>query len=282
MSPECEASLSKKEILQDRAFMLAEARRFFASRDVLEVDCPALSRSAPIDTHIEVFEVVSAGYLHTSPEYGMKRLLSLNSGDIYQISHVFRKEETGPLHHPEFTMAEWYRVGMSFDTLIEETLDFIRLFLGPLPAHAFTYREALWHYAEFDYLTMTEGDLLHLAAKNTISLSKEVQEADRDTLLQLLMSLLVEPHLGKDSLCVITDFPASQAALAKTALKNDEPIAMRFEVYCKGIELANGYDELTDLSEQRRRLERSNAQRVLLGKPALKIDEHFLAALERG
>ncbi len=123
--------------------MLRNARDFFHERNVMEVDCPALSPAAPIDLHIDVMKVAlkneQIGYLHTSPEYGMKRLLSTDIGDIYQISHVFRDGEIGPLHNPEFTMAEWYRIGFTFEQMIEETLDFIRLFLGELPHKTLSY-----------------------------------------------------------------------------------------------------------------------------------------------
>ena len=267
--------------------MLRKARAFFETKGVLEVDCPALSASSPIDLHIDVMKVPlktgETGYLHTSPEYGMKRLLSTDIGDIYQISHVFRDGEIGPLHNPEFTMAEWYRIGFTFDQMIDETLEFIRLFLGDLPHQTLTYRKLLGQFLDIDYLHTSPLQLVDYAKANQFDLPKDAESWDRDTLLQLLISFLIEPKLGTDHLCVIKYFPASQAALSKThALPDGESVACRFEVYYKGIELANGYHELTDHAEQRRRLEESNQARLSAGKDSLKIDERFLEALELG
>ena len=129
--------------LRDRAHMLSQARVFFATRGVLEVDCPILSRGAAIDVNIDLISAFYAGdeccYLHSSPEYGMKRLLAEGIGDIFQLSHVFRDGELGSRHNPEFMMAEWYRLGISFEEMITETLDFIRLFLGNLPSITISY-----------------------------------------------------------------------------------------------------------------------------------------------
>jgi lysyl-tRNA synthetase class 2 len=265
--------------------MLQKARAFFAKRNVMEVDCPALSQSAPVALHIDVMKVAlkndEIGYLHTSPEYGMKRLLAAGIGDIYQISHVFRDGEIGPLHNPEFTMAEWYRLGISFQEMITETLDFIRLFLGDLPSSAMNYREMLKKYLGIDYLA--DSDLLNYAETHGLDLPHDACAWDRDTLLTLLISFFIEPHLGNQELFVLQYYPASQAALSKTiALDDGEKVACRFEVYYRGIELANGYHELTDAVEQRKRLEDSNRARLDAGKDALKIDERFLEALESG
>ena len=222
------------------------------------------------------------GYLHTSPEYGMKRLLASGIGDIFQISHVFRQEETGPLHNPEFTMVEWYRLNLTFPELIEETLKFVQLFLGDLPISYIRYRDALLHYAGIDYMSTLPNDLLACAQKHALDLPPDAISWDKDTLLQLLTTFLVEPHLGKDQLHVLYDYPASQAALAKTKQVEDEAVASRFEIYYKGIELANGYDELTNPQEQRKRLEQASQARLAAGKDPLKIDENFLSALESG
>lgn len=268
--------------------MLRKARDFFHARDVMEVDCPALSPAAPIDLHIDVMKVAlnlktAVGYLHTSPEYGMKRLLSAEISDIYQISHVFRDGEIGPLHNPEFTMAEWYRIGFSFEQMIEETLEFIRLFLGELPTISMTYREMLQHFLGIDYLLASSSELFDIAKVHELNPPKDADSWGRDALLQLLVSFLIEPKLAKDHLVILKYFPASQAALSKTlTLPDGEPVACRFEVYHKGIELANGYHELTDAAEQRKRLENSNLARLNAGKDTLKIDERFLEALEFG
>lgn len=266
--------------------MHAEVRAFFAARSVLEVDCPALSHAAPVDIHIDVMTVSvkegEKGYLHTSPEYGMKRLLSEGIGDIYQLSHVFRQGEWGALHNPEFSMLEWYRIGFSFQKMIEETLELILLFLPGLPIATYTYRDALKKFASIDYLTATAQELAAYALKLAPHLPGDAKNWDRDTLLNSLMSFVVEPQLGKEELCVIEYFPASQAALSKTGQLGEEEIAERFEVYYKGIELANGYHELTDPMEQRVRFEKANATRISLGKEALPIDEQLLEALRLG
>lgn len=267
--------------------MLRKARNFFFVRNVMEVDCPALSNAAPVDLHIDVMKVAlkndQTGYLHTSPEYGMKRLLSMHCGDIFQISHVFRDGEIGPLHNPEFTMAEWYRIDFSFEQMITETLEFIHLFLGELPQQVMSYRELLQHYLNIDYLHTTPAQLLQLAQTKGLDLPADATSWDRDTLLQLLVSFLIEPQLGSDHLFVLRDFPSTQAALSRTrTLSSGEEVAGRFEVYYRGIELANGYHELTDANEQRRRFEESNRARIQAGKDALKIDERLLEALERG
>ncbi len=282
MSP---ASKTEKiAYLKDRAFLLEKVRSFFSSKNILEVDTPLLSHSSPIDEHIDIMQVDlngSTGYLHTSPEYAMKRLLALGIGDIYQLGHVFRLGEIGRRHNPEFTMIEWYRVGMSFPAFIEETLDLMKLFLGPLPSSYISYREALKTYAGIDYVKASAQDLLECASSHGIDLSSS-SDWSKESLLDLLVGTLVEPHLGKDNLLVLMDYPASQAALAKTEVKDDEVVAKRFEVYYQGVELANGYLELTDSEEQRRRFVESNEKRKKLGKESLPIDEHLLLALKQG
>lgn len=277
--------IDKLAFLRDRGAMLHTSRAFFAQRNILEVDCPALSSSAPIDLHIEVMKVIldhkQTGYLHTSPEYGMKRLLSIGIGDIYQISHVFRQGEIGPLHNPEFTMTEWYRCGFSFDQMIEETLCYIRLFLGSLPSEALFYKDAFKQYLNIDYTLLTQSDLYILAKEHGVS--EDACGWDKDTLLQFLMSIAIEPYLGKNGLLVLLHFPASQSALAKTIrLPHGEEIACRFEVYFHGIELANGYHELTDALEQQKRFEQTNTARIKAGKEILKTDKNFLQALHEG
>jgi lysyl-tRNA synthetase class 2 len=285
MKQEIQGSVFSK--VRERAEMFARVRAFFAERNVIEVDCPALSPFAPVDTHIDVMEVKmgknQTGFLHTSPEYGMKQLLSQGSGDIYQMSHVFRKEESGSLHRPEFTMVEWYRLGFSFEEMIEETLDFARLFLGEKSAETVSYRQAFLRYAKIDYIKASDEELLGCLRKHKVPLSQEAENSDRDTLLQCLMSFVIEPQFPQERLVVLRDYPANQAALAKTkTLSDGEEIAFRFEIYFNGIELANGYDELTDATEQRTRFEKDNEERVLKGKEALPIDEDFLQALSLG
>ncbi|NGX60553.1 MAG: Elongation factor P--(R)-beta-lysine ligase [Chlamydiae bacterium] len=230
---------------------------FFAKRGVTEVDVPLLSRSASVDAHIDLVEATCMGtlaFLHSSPEYGMKRLLSKASGDIYQISHVFRDGERGERHNPEFTMVEWYRVGISFQEMIEETVAFVRLFVkGKEGYEMMTYEEAF---------RKTVGEF-----------PDSLEERDA------LFSFEVEPQLGKHQVTVIAGFPKEQAALAQI---ESGGLAERFEVFVDGLELANGYHELADVQEQRERLEEGNKERERMGKRSYPVDEGFMQALEQG
>jgi lysyl-tRNA synthetase class 2 len=264
--------------------MLSQVRAFFSHREILEVDTPILSHAAPIDTHIEVmsinFQNGEKGYLHTSPEYAMKRLLSEGSGDIYQLSHVFRAEEAGRLHNPEFTMIEWYRIGVHFQFLINETLELIRLFLGDIPVQVYTYAGAFKKFVGIDYKAASSADLKKIAKKNHLPLTSDADSWDKDTFLHFLMAFLIEPQFA--GLNIIRDFPATQAALAKVCKSGDEIVAERFEVYFNGIELANGFHELTDPVEQRQRFVKANLERQKLGKEILPLDEYLLLALKQG
>lgn len=275
----------KIKTLHDRALQLAKARSFFMERGVREVDTPILSASASVDAHIDLIPASPQGgprHLHSSPEYCMKRLLADGIGDIYQLSHVFRDGECGPKHNPEFMMAEWYRIGMSFSELIEETLDFVRVFLGDLPHTVITYRDAFLRYAGFDYLTISDEELLQELNKRGIPSYPGIENEGKDALLNMLLATVIEPNLGQDGLCALAYYPASQAALAQTCWRRDEKVCERFEVYYRGVELANGYHELADPVEQRRRLIEANQQRLEMGKEALSIDENFLQALVKG
>jgi len=256
-------------------------RAFFSDRKILEVDTPILSHTAPIDTHIEVMAIQNnQGYLHTSPEYAMKRLLSAGIGDIYQLSHVFRAEEAGRLHNPEFTMIEWYRIGVPFQFLIDETLQLIQLFLGNIPIHIYTYSQAFIKFVGIDHKTATPSDLKQIAEQNNLPLPSDAGTWDKDSFLHFLMAFLIEPQFA--GLNIIQDFPSTQAALAKICQVGDELVAERFEVYYNGIELANGFHELTDPVEQRQRFVKANLERQKLGKEILPLDENFLSALEQG
>lgn len=277
---------SRIELLKDRARMLAEARHFFSERGVLEVDCPLLTSNASVDLHIDLISALFGGeetrYLHSSPEYGMKRLLSEGIGDCYQLAHVFRDGEVGHKHNPEFMMAEWYRQGVDFDAFIEETLAFIRLFLGDLPSEVVSYKQVFMEHLGLDPFKASHEILVDSIKRSGISYYPSVLEEGRDALLNLLLGTLIEPKLGHNQLTVLAYYPESQAALAKAAVIDGDRVAKRFEVYYQGVELANGYDELADAKEQRRRLTEANEERLKHGKRQLPIDEAFLAALEKG
>lgn len=252
------ALTNRLSILKDRASMLAKARDFFSKRGVMETDVPILSQSGSIDLHIDLVEVQcmgKPGFLHSSPEYGMKRLLAEGIGDIFQLAHVFREGERGPKHNPEFVMAEWYRMGFIFEEMIEETVDFISLFLEkiPSPPEYIPYRQVFLDYLGTYPLTLDERDYR--------------------------FGFEIEPHLGKESLTIILDFPPEQAGLSRI---NEEGLAERFEVFYKGTELANGYHELTDPFEQAIRLEKANQGRAAISKRTYPIDRLFLEALKQG
>lgn len=251
--------------------MLAKAREFFAERNILEVDTGALVKCPPNDSNIDCIAVdQDSGFLHTSPEYAMKRLLSEGLGDIYYLGHVFRKGELGSLHNPEFTMVEWYRLNIPFSTMIQETCDFLSLFLGPLPIETISYREAFQKYAGIDPSTISLRDLQQM-----------IQEPwPRDTCLYYLLSHKIESHFGQNCLTVLTDYPPDQASLACVVEKNNELVAERYEIYHQGIELCNGYHELSDASELRRRFHQKNQEREAEGKPPYALDEKFLTALQ--
>lgn len=272
--------------LRDRSVVLQQVRDFFANRHVLEVDCPILSTYASVDAHIDLifacYQQENIRYLHSSPEYGMKRLLAEGIGDIYQLSHVFRDGEHSYKHNPEFMMAEWYRIGFTLEQLIEETVEFIRLFLGPLPFQIMTYRDLFKHYVGFDYVSMSSQDLWQEIQHLNIPAYDSILQEGKDALLNLILGTHIEPQLGQKELCVLAYYPASQAALAQKRWQGNEQVAERFEVYYQGVELANGYHELAHASEQRQRFIEANQARKELGKQPLPIDEHFLQALEKG
>lgn len=274
------------EILRDRAAQFEKARRFFSERNVLEVDCPSLTTGAPIDLHIDLFKVTDPSllsrYLHSSPEYCMKRLLSIGIGDIYQLGHVFRMSEIGARHNPEFTMAEWYRIGFTFSQMMEETAEFVKLFLGDMPVELISYREAVLKYAGIDYATASDLQLMEVLWDKEIPIYEGLEEEGRDAILNLILATLVEPRLGQGNITLLAYYPPTQAALAKVITLGDIDVSERFEVYVEGIELANGYHELTDASEQRDRFEKANKERVMAGKDPLPIDEFFLDDLKKG
>ncbi len=272
--------------LRARAMMLGRMRAFFAAGGVLEVETPHLSRAAVSDLHLASVPArvtgVGDAYLHTSPEYPMKRLLAAGVGDCYQVCRVFRDGERGRFHNPEFTMVEWYRVGLDaaglmddVERLLTHALEGIRR-LGS--AERCTYRDAVRSHAGIDPMVADGERILGALRGHHVPLPAE---RDRDGLLDLLVSAVVGPKLGRQRPTFITDYPASQAALARIR-PGEFPVAERFELYLDGVELANGFHELADAGEQRARFESDLAARRLLGLPTPPIDERFLASLEHG
>jgi elongation factor P--(R)-beta-lysine ligase len=209
----------------------------------------------------------------------MKRLLAAGSGDIYYLGHVFRKGDIGRLHNPEFAMAEWYRLGISFAEMIKETCAFLSLFFGPLPLREISYREAFQRYAGIDY-TAASLLLIREAARKAGASGSE--EWSRDVCLHFLLTHAIEPQLGIGELTVFTDYPPHEAALAQVVHKKGENVAERFEIYHEGVELANGYHELAEASELRRRFEEENEIRRAQMKEPYALDEAFLQAMGSG
>lgn len=280
---------ASKAALQQRATLISQIRQFFQKRDVLEVDTPAMSHATVTDIHLHTFSTQFVGpgyadgrkvYLMTSPEFHMKRLLASGSGCIYQICKAFRNEENGRFHNPEFTMLEWYRVGFDHHDLMNEMDELFQMILQCGVAQRLTYQDAFKQVLGVCPLEGSMEDLKSVA--KTLGLSDIAEQEDnRDTLLQLLFSVGIEPKIGQEVPAFVYDFPASQAALAKIN-KDDPRVADRFEAYFKGIELANGFHELDNPTEQRKRFELDNTERESMGLEPQPIDEHLLAALEMG
>ncbi|WJG21390.1 elongation factor P--(R)-beta-lysine ligase [Vibrio furnissii] len=277
------------EQLKQRAALLSRIRQFFAERDVLEVDTPAMSHATVTDVHLHTFQTqfVGPGYatgrhlhLMTSPEFHMKRLLAAGSGSIYQMAKAFRNEENGRYHNPEFTMLEWYRVGFDHHDLMDEMDALLQMTLQTGASERLTYQQAFLTVLGVCPLEGSMAELKQAAASLGLSDIAE-PETDRDTLLQLLFSMGVEGNIGQHVPAFVYDFPASQAALAKIN-PNDARVADRFEVYFKGIELANGFHELDNPREQLARFEADNAKRIAMGLAPQPIDYHLIAALEAG
>ena len=277
--------------LERRAGLLARTRRFFSDRGVLEVDTPLVINTPVTDVHIHSarvkFDAASDSaaakpyFLHTSPEYAMKRLIACGVGDIYQICHVVRALERGRLHNAEFTLIEWYRLGFSLDRLMDELEALVRALLAPDAAprrtERLSYRDAFLRELAIDPFTTGTEALGHAARQAGFSAGC----ADRDELLEFLMGVRIGPRLGHQSLTFVYGYPASQASLARID-PADPRTAQRFELYCDGVELANGFDELADADEQRVRFEHDLDARRRLGLPVAGLDERLLAALQAG
>lgn len=267
-----------------RAEIIKKIRDFFAERDVVEVETPLLCRVTATDAAITSLTVPlqnnRLGFLQTSPEFPMKRLLADGYGSIYSMGKAFRADESGRYHNLEFTMLEWYRLGFDHHQLMDEMDQLLQLILGATPAIRTTYRDIFLENLALDPFNTSMIELKNAASQAHLHIHN--LEDDIDTWLQLLMSHLIEPQLGQEKPHFIFDFPASQAALSKHRHEDDHIVGERFEVYCKGIELANGYHELTDHAEQRDRFEADNQERKLKNLPELPIDEHLLSALSHG
>jgi lysyl-tRNA synthetase class 2 len=265
------------ETLKARAELFGSVRAFFSSRGVMEVDTPILSRHATVDRHIDSFRVEPDSWLHTSPEFAMKRLLAAGSGPIYQLSHVFRVDEQGRHHNPEFSMLEWYRPGWDHHQLMDELEELLAAVGMPKVTQQLTYREAFLQHARFD--PFVEDRAAARQAFDAACFTLPAGIDDWSGWLDVAMSILVAPELQEPTL--VYDFPAAQAALARVR-HDDPPVAERFELFWKGIELANGFHELTDAAEQEQRFEADQKWRLEQGKVVPRYDVHLIAALRAG
>lgn len=269
--------------LELRARMLRDARQYFSATRAMEVETPVISRAGVSDVHLASIEArvcERPTYLHTSPEYAMKRLLAAGCGDIYQIARVFRDNESGRYHNPEFTLIEWYRLGIDHHQLMEDVERLIGSMapaLGVERGERLSYRDAMHMHAGVD--AFDDDTMLLVAAlqRAQIDVPQDLH-TDRDGLLDLIMATIVGPQLGQTRLTFVYDYPASQAALARIHGRT----ASRFELYLNGLELANGFHELSDADEQRARFAQDLAQRRQRGLSEMPVDSHFLEALAHG
>ncbi|MCO6536542.1 elongation factor P--(R)-beta-lysine ligase [Gilliamella sp. ESL0232] len=278
--------------LLKRAKIVSQIRQFFADRCILEVETPTLSQYAVTDVHLSSFHTkfLKPGEIDdqqgrnmsliTSPEYHMKRLLAAGSGPIYQMCKCFRNhEEFSRYHNPEFTMLEWYRIQFDMMQMINEVDDLLQTILDCEPAERISYQKAFQRHLNIDPLEADHATLVNAA--NQLDIGLNTDNYDKDGLLQCLFTFGVEPHIGQDKPIAVFNFPASQAALAVIS-PEDHRVASRFEFYYKGVELANGFKELTNAQEQRMRFEQNNLDRTNQNLPAQNIDIELLAAMEAG
>lgn len=274
------------ETLRLRARMLAQVRGYFAQTGALEVETPVMVQAGVTDVHLESLEVrradgSRAGFLHTSPEYAMKRLLCAGAPDIYQVTRVFREGERGRRHNPEFTMIEWYRLGLDHHALMDDVERLLRELLEPHrsvgPTRRVSYAQAFDEALGLDPLACTVDHLRASMLARGASVPDSIA-GERDALLDLAMATMVAVRFPADCITFLYDFPASQAALARVR----GPVASRFEAFWSDLELANGFHELGDAAEQARRFSADRDARARRGQPDREPDQQFLGALRSG
>ncbi len=296
---------ARRRFLLSRAKAMAAVRAFFAARDFLEVDTAILQLSPGNEAHIAAFAsdfiapdgAKTSFYLHSSPEFASKKLLAAGETRIFSLGHAFRNLERGPLHHPEFTMLEWYRADEPYETLEADCAELLAAIASALGVKSLSFRgvtvdpfaaperlsvtDAFVRYAGIDLLPCLTEDAAgraHLAAAAVKAGIRVTADDTWSDLFSKILSQLVEPHLGHGRAVLLGDYPAKEAALAR--LRPDDPrFAQRFELYACGVELANGFGELTDPDEQRRRFEMEMTERQALYGSSYPIDEDFLEAL---
>lgn len=282
--------VADREMLRLRAGLLAGIRAFFNKLDVMEVETPILSHAGNPDIYIESFSskyqwvtVAQPLYLQTSPEFAMKRLLAAGSGSIYQICKAFRNEQPGRLHNPEFTLLEWYRSGFDHHQLmqeIEQLLVFIGLLGKDESIKTVSYQSLFENTVGLNPHVADEQMLFQCISDNHIQLNSRMG-LEKDDLLALILTHVIEPSISHEAFLMVYDYPASQASLAKIR-EDDYPVAERFELYAGGIELANGFHELTDSKEQAQRFLQQQRKRASRDQDKINIDQYLIDALAYG
>jgi lysyl-tRNA synthetase class 2 len=281
-------NISIKNLIE-RSKIISNIRLFFLQKNVMEVETPMLSTSTVTDVHLSPFqtEFLSLNqndmlklWLITSPEYHMKRLLAATSGPIYQICHCFRNQEVGRYHNPEFTMLEWYQPFFSMKKFIKEIDLFLQTIFNFNESEKISYQDIFLKTFDIDPLCTNILELRTIFKKLKLDYLIDDEHQVND-LIQILFTLEIEPHLGKKNPIFIYHFPAEQACLASINSK-DSRISERFEFFFKGIELGNGFYELTDFDEQKKRFTKDNKKRASMNLPMRKIDNFFLDALSSG
>ena len=271
---------AKADALEIRACLLAEIRKFFSTRGVLEVETPLLASATATDPYIRSMRTMEGSYLQTSPESYMKRILAAGYGPIYQICKAFRAGEIGDYHNPEFTLLEWYRPGFDHRDLMDEVEGLLQVVADAPHIERFTYKQVFEQHIGLDPHLATVAELQR-AGREFVSIEVVGEPEGRLEWLDLLMGHCIQPKLGNRNPVFVFDFPIEMAALAQ--IRRDDPkVVERFELFWHGIELANGYHELTDGDEQLHRIEADQDRRQYLGFEVVPVDKRLLGALASG
>ena len=276
--------------IRQRARMLKTIRCFFANRNVMEVETPVLCQGTGTDPNLEFFSTRYLNgqrprtlFMQSSPEFCMKRLLASGSGSIYQICKAFRNGESGRFHNPEFSLLEWYRVGFDLAQLMDEVSDLMdTLFEDTLKeVEKISYREIFHRYTNLDPLDFDLESWSQCARRHQLADAEEICAKSHTIWLDFLFSFLVQPQLGRQSICLVYDYPACQSSLVEVS-KLDSRVVERVEIFLRGVELGNGYFELTDAQEQRTRFEKERNNRNQRGIKVPDLDSRFLEAVKSG
>ncbi|MBA6337881.1 elongation factor P--(R)-beta-lysine ligase [Colwellia sp. BRX8-7] len=283
----------KWEIAKSRGNVINAIRDFFKNKNVVEVETPSLSMGTVTDPYLDAFSTQynyldnsdidqsQQLYLQTSPEFHMKRLLASGYGCIFQICKAFRHEDSGRYHNPEFTLLEWYRIGFNQHDLMAEVDELLSTVVKTPKSEKISYQNLFIKFVSIDPLTATFNQLYEVIELHGKAADWLYESDDCDLLLQFIFSEIIEKNIGLSRPCFVYNFPIAQASLAKECAE-DNRVAQRFECYFKGVELANGFNELTDADIQITRFEQDNSKRQQLGLVTKNIDENFIKALQSG